>query len=117
MTNTLRYGNCDLSFHLNGMFDRLMQDPTALEYGISVLFLHLAKLIHTRPVFGFFEGVDIRKNLIRVYQILVDFAKIFESCLSPAEELFKAIGGVFTSFCVAIVKLKKQRQIADRLYP
>lgn len=35
MTNTLRYGNCDLSFHLNGMFDRLMQDPTALEYGIS----------------------------------------------------------------------------------
>ena len=35
MTNTLKYKDFDLSFHLNGMFDRMMQDPTALEYGIS----------------------------------------------------------------------------------
>lgn len=35
MTNTFKYKDFDLSFHLNGMFDRIMQDPTAMEYGIS----------------------------------------------------------------------------------
>lgn len=35
MTNTFKYKDFDLSFHLNGMFDRIMEDPTAMEYGIS----------------------------------------------------------------------------------
>lgn len=35
MTNTFRYKNLDLSFQLSGMFDRRMQDPTELEYGIT----------------------------------------------------------------------------------
>lgn len=35
MTNTFKYKDFDLSFHMNGMFDRIMMDPTAMEYGIS----------------------------------------------------------------------------------
>lgn len=35
MTNTFKYKNFDLTIQLNGMFDRLMQDPTAMTYGIS----------------------------------------------------------------------------------
>lgn len=35
MTNTFKYKNFDLTIQLNGMFDRLMQDPTAMAYGIS----------------------------------------------------------------------------------
>ncbi|MCC8170184.1 MAG: TonB-dependent receptor [Parabacteroides sp.] len=35
MTNTFKYKDFDLSFHVNGMFDRIMQDPTEMVYGIS----------------------------------------------------------------------------------
>jgi len=34
-TNQFRYKDFDLSFSFNGMFDRIMQDPTKMTYGIS----------------------------------------------------------------------------------
>ena len=35
LTNTLRYKDFDLSIQLNGMFNRLMQDPTEMAYGLG----------------------------------------------------------------------------------
>lgn len=35
ITNTFKYKNFDLSFMFNGMFDRIMQDPTEMDYGIN----------------------------------------------------------------------------------
>lgn len=35
LNNTFRYKGFDLSFLFNGMFDRIMLDPTDMEYGIS----------------------------------------------------------------------------------
>ena len=35
MTNRFKYKDFDLSFSMNGMFDRKMMDPTEMEYGIS----------------------------------------------------------------------------------
>lgn len=34
MVNTFKYKNFDLSFAFSGMFDRIMQDPTYMDYGI-----------------------------------------------------------------------------------
>lgn len=33
--NTFRYKNVDLNIHMNGMFDRIMMNPTYVDYGIS----------------------------------------------------------------------------------
>ena len=35
ITNTLRYKDFDLSIQFNGMFDRRMQDPTEMAYGLG----------------------------------------------------------------------------------
>lgn len=35
MVNTLKYKDFDFSFQFNGMFDRKMQDPTEMEYGLG----------------------------------------------------------------------------------
>lgn len=35
MTNILKYKDFDLNFMFNGMFDRIMQDPTEMAFGIS----------------------------------------------------------------------------------
>lgn len=35
MTNHLNYKNVELSIQLNGMFDRIMQDPTEMSYGLG----------------------------------------------------------------------------------
>lgn len=35
LSNSLYYRNFDLSFHFYGMFDRYMQDPTRMAYGLS----------------------------------------------------------------------------------
>lgn len=35
MTNTFKYKDFDFSFHFNGMFDRIMVNPTFMEYGVS----------------------------------------------------------------------------------
>jgi TonB-linked SusC/RagA family outer membrane protein len=35
MINTLKYKNVDFSFQFNGMFDRIMEDPTEMAYGLG----------------------------------------------------------------------------------
>lgn len=35
MINTFKYKDFDLSFQFNGMFDRIMQDPTEMQYGLG----------------------------------------------------------------------------------
>lgn len=35
MTNTFKYKGFDLNIMFNGMFDRIMQDPTEMDFGLN----------------------------------------------------------------------------------